>query len=118
MFDHSILLHKLSHQFNFSKSAIRLMKSYLANRQQTVNICDATSLKLLLEYGVSQGSILGPLIFVLYINKFHLFIRHSILLQNADDTTLIFAQKDPKSLTCCLNEDPVSYTHLTLPTKA
>src|SRR2546428_7841 len=65
--DHKILLNKLAH-YGIRDTALKWFKSYLNNRSQQV-LCNGSlsTLKLIL-YGVPQGSILGPLLFLIYIN--------------------------------------------------
>ncbi len=63
--DHTLLLEKLKH-YGFAGVAYKLMKSYITNRKQYVEI-DGTKSKLLnISTGVPQSSILGPLLFILY----------------------------------------------------
>lgn len=64
---HEIHLTKLT-GFNFSPEAIQWMKSYLASRKQCVQIGSVNSSVLDVSVGVPQGSILGPLLFSLYVN--------------------------------------------------
>lgn len=86
--DHSILLHKLSY-YGVKGTALNWFTSYLTNRQQYVQFnSEASSLKSI-STGVPQGSILGPLLFIIYMNdiakvtnKFHFTLY-------ADDTSLI-----------------------------
>ena len=65
--DHSLLLNKLRN-FGFSKSSLDWVKSYLGNRRHVVKCGDIMSREVRVEYGVPQGSILGPLYFILYVN--------------------------------------------------
>ena len=65
--DHNILLNKLEH-YGIRGSALSLMSSYLSNRKQYVCFNNMSSDTLSIRYGVPQGSILGPLLFLLYMN--------------------------------------------------
>ena len=94
--DHSILLEKMTH-FGFSESVITWFRSYLDNRKFLVNIGKEYSEPGDLICGVPQGSILGPLLFLLYVNDMPGSVRCEILLY-ADDTCLIFQGKDTKEI--------------------
>ena len=64
--DHSILIERLEHTHGISGDALKWMASYLRERNQQVIICDASLADVLLEYDVTQGSILGPKLYSLY----------------------------------------------------
>jgi hypothetical protein len=64
--DHTILLERLSSWFGITSTALSWVKSYLLNRNFYVSIDGATSSVHKLLYGVPQGSVLGPLLFILY----------------------------------------------------
>lgn len=88
--DHGILLSKLGH-YGVSDSALNLLKSYLENRIQTVVINGKKSTGALVKMGVPQGSILGPFLFLVYINDLPFLVqKHSNIVLFADDTSLIF----------------------------
>ena len=65
--DHSILIRRLETYFGFTGSVLEWFSSYLRGRSQSVMIGSTTSTSKSLEFGVPQGSILGPLLFILYI---------------------------------------------------
>ena len=83
--DHEILLQKLEH-YGIRGLANKWFKSYLSNRKQYVSVNGFHSKTLPMDYGVPQGSVLGPLLFLIYINDLHNAIRHSIVHHFADDT--------------------------------
>ena len=64
--DHSILLERLSTRFGITSNALSCIKFYLLNRSFSVNMEDSKSSPYQLLYGVPQGSVLGPLLFILY----------------------------------------------------
>ena len=64
---HSILLQELEH-YGFHGNVFNLFFTYLSNRQQYVSVNNVNFSTQYIKYGVSQGSVLGPLLFLLYIN--------------------------------------------------
>ena len=91
--DHNILLNKLDH-YGIRGLANNWFKSYLTNRKQFVSINGFNSNKQLMKYGVPQGSVLGPLLFLIYINDLHNSIKFSTVHHFADDTNLLVVGKD------------------------
>ena len=65
--DHRILLSKLNN-YGIRGQALQLLRSYLTDRTQYVSILGQESEQLKVEFGVPQGSVLGPLLFLLYMN--------------------------------------------------
>ena len=99
--NHDILINKMEF-LGFSKDVISWFKSYLSNRKIIVNLKNSFSEPGHLSCGVPQGSILGPLLFLLYINDMPQAVNCELLL-HADDTCLIFQHKDVKVIEKQLN---------------
>ena len=85
--DHQILLRKIQ-RVGASTSALKWFKSYLTNRYQVVRIHSSVSDPLPVECGVPQGSILGPLLFSIYVNDLPEVPRHCSTECYVDDTKL------------------------------
>ena len=90
--NHDLLIAKLE-AYGFSKQALKLMKSYLKNRKQKVQINIKVSSERDVIAGVLQGSIDGPLLFNLFINDLIFFIEQCTLRNYADDNK-IYASSD------------------------
>ena len=84
---HSILLDKLKHS-GIKDCALNLLNSYLSDRQQFVQIDNSKSSLLPVKTGVPQGSILGPLLFIIYLNDFTNASDIFKIISYADDTLL------------------------------
>ena len=94
--DHSILLEKMT-CLGFAESTIAWYKSYVTNRCFIVNVGKNFSSPDELSCGVPQGPILGPLLFLLYVNDMPQAVNSDILLY-ADNTCLIYTGKDIKTI--------------------
>lgn len=89
--DHSILCSKLKNHYRFSSTTTKLFQSYLTGRHQCVIIEENTSSLLPVRCGVPQGSILGPIFFVLYINDLPQTVRYSSIKMFADDVQILIS---------------------------
>ena len=102
--NHSILLNKL-YSYGIRGLANDWIRNYLSERSQRVNFNNTLSSPAEISCGVPQGSILGPLLFLLYINDLPLSskIPHFILF--ADDTNILFSNPDPIILESLINTE-------------
>ena len=101
---HIGLLHKLR-TLGVCGRLIDWLSDYLSNRKQRVVINGRSSDWIIIEAGVLQGSILGQLLFLIYINEIIYDIKSDIYLY-ADDTILMRVVADPLEDTIIMNNDP------------
>ena len=101
--DHDILLAKLEH-YGIRGAAHRLLKSYLEDREQYVVYGGYESERGPQECGVPQGSVLGPLFFILYVNDMVRVCQDLDLVLFADDTNVFIAAKNLKELITTANQ--------------
>ena len=99
-----LLIAKLD-AYGFDKETLSLTYSYLKNRKQSVRFNNVYSTFLELISGVPQGSILGALLFNIFLNDLHFFITKASLHNYADDNTLSAYSSDLNSLIEKLTEE-------------
>ena len=96
--DHKILLCKLEYVTIIRGICNEWFKSYLSNCKQFVSINEYNSDLMPVGFGVPQGSTLGPLFFLIYINDIHKAIQYCKGHHFADDTNLFHTSKPVKNL--------------------
>ena len=104
--NHELLIAKLN-AYGFGKGALRTIWNYLSDRKQRTKINDSFSSWSDLVQGVPQGSVLGPILFNIYLNDLFYLIKECEICNFADDTTPYVCEKDVSELFKKLENDTV-----------
>ena len=103
--DHTVLLDRLNIYYGISELALGWFRSYLSGRTHSIKVGSTCSNPAALQYGVPQGSVLGPILFSLYTNPISSIIySHSSINYHfyADDTQL-YITLSPANFSLCKN---------------
>ena len=105
--DHGILYDKLK-RAGFADTSVNWLESYLTNRTQVTAVGNIYSSAKSVHIGVPQGSVLGPLLFIIYVNDLPSCIKHCNVSLYADDTVIYFSSSDISVVEDKLNSDLAS----------
>ena len=95
--DHDSLLHNLT-KVGFSSSSIDWFQSYLLDRTQVTCVGDSSFSAKHVSVGVPQGSVLGPLLFIIYTNELSSVVNSCELLLYAGDTVIYYSSSNIRDL--------------------
>jgi hypothetical protein len=101
---HDLIIAKLE-AYGFGKDSLKLIYNYLSNRKQRVKVGTKLSDWIKIILGVPQGSILGPLLFNIFLNDLFLFILETDICNFADDNTLHVGNKNQQKVISSLTRD-------------
>lgn len=101
---HSLLVESLE-EIGIRGKSLDLFKSYISNRKQCVKINNVLSDYKQIEYGVPQGSVLGPILFNIYLNGLFSVQSGGTIITYADDTAIFYRSKNWESLKIKVESD-------------
>ena len=102
--DHKILLYKLEY-YGIRGVALEWFRNYLSDRMQYVSYNNTSSDRYDISCGVPQGSVLGPLLFILYTNDIVNCLQYSKCVLFADDTTIYCSSENTANTIRCIEDD-------------
>ena len=102
--DHNLLLAELN-AYSINLDALQLLRSYLSKRHQRVKVNSTFSDWKEIGFGVPQGSVLGPLLFNVFVNDIFLFVRCTTICNYADDTTIFACHSTLETISRQLETD-------------
>ena len=107
--NHELLIAKLN-AYGFSRSALLFIHSYLTDRKQRVKVNGSFSTWTETVRGVPQGSVLGPLLFNIYLNDLFMFLEETEICNYADDTTIYACGPNIENVIMHLENDALKIT--------
>ena len=103
--DRAILLERLHEEVGLQDSALQWMKSYLSDRKQSVHINNHVSTESTLSTGVPQGSVLGPLLFLIYLLPLQrVILRHCVQRRGFADDTQLYNRQALRNKEACAHQ--------------
>ena len=102
--NHNILLEKLK-AYGIESENLEWFRSYLSNRKQFISYDDFKTNMKIVKCGISQGSILGPLLFLILVNDLNNSTKVLDLVRFADDTNLFCSDNNMKTLSETANQE-------------